>query len=121
MELSAIGQLIVEATQRVQWVSLLLLALVAFIQNMAFTMTGRSRAAGDPSFHRYCSWGSNGIWFLCFMFLFKLIWEPIQQGDWLFVALAGVIYTAVTAEGSVLMMKIMLKKEKGKRRVGARG
>lgn len=121
MEWLHIGQLISEAISRVQWGSLLLLACVAFVQNMAFTLTGRSRAAGDPRFHRFCSWGSNGIWFLCFMFLFKLIWEPIQNGDWLFVAMAGLIYTAVTAEGSVLMMKIMLKKEKGKRRVGSRG
>lgn len=31
----------------------------------------------------------------------------------------AVVYTLSTAEGSVYMMKIMLKKETGKRRVGA--
>jgi len=87
---------------------------------MAFTLTGRSRASGDPSFHRWCSWGSNGIWFFCYALLLKAIWEPIKTGQWWFVILAGIIYTIMTAEGSVLMMRIMLKKEKGKRRVGAR-
>lgn len=44
-----------------------------------------------------------------------------MNGEWWYAILAGIVYTFSTAEGSVLMMKIALKREKGKRRVGARG
>jgi hypothetical protein len=51
----------------------------------------------------------------------KNIWDPIMDGNWLHVAAALIVYTAATAEGSVFMMKKLIKSEKGKRRVGARG
>jgi len=50
----------------------------------------------------------------------KNIWEPIMNGQWWYAILAGIVYTIATAEGSVLMMKIALRYEKGNRRVGAR-
>jgi hypothetical protein len=51
----------------------------------------------------------------------KNIWDPIMAGNWLHVAAALIVYTAATAEGSVFMMRKLLKSETGKRRVGARG
>jgi len=48
----------------------------------------------------------------------KIMWEPLMNGEWTTVILGGIVYMLSTAEGSVLMMKIMLKKEKGKRKVG---
>ena len=109
----------------------LLLILVAFIQNMAFTWTSRSRNSGDPTYHRYAAWSSNGVWFMCQLFVFKLIWEPLLNGDYWQVAIGGFIYTLATTEGSVFMMKILLGKinipilskffvEKNKRQVGKR-
>ena len=109
-----------------------LLAVVSFVQNMAFTWTSRSRNSGDPNYHRYAAWSSNGIWFLCQLFVFKLIWEPLLKGDWTFVLVGGVVYIASTTEGSVYMMKLLLGKiesripflnklaEKDKRQVGSR-
>ncbi len=41
-----------------------LLVVVSFIQNMAFTWTSRSRNSGDPAYHRFAAWSSNGVWFL---------------------------------------------------------
>jgi hypothetical protein len=64
-------------------------------------------------------WLSNGTWFVCYVLIMKNIWDPIMQGDFLHVALALIVYTAATAEGSVFMMKKLLRSEKGKRRVGA--
>ena len=100
-------------------INLSILITVAFVQNMAFTLVSRSRNSGDPDYHRYCAWGSNGIWFLCYMFLMRSIWKDLMAGNMLPVFLVGAAYALATAEGSVLMMKIALRKEKGKRRVGA--
>lgn len=113
-----------------QIVTLILLAIVSFIQNMAFTFTSRSRNSGDPQYHRYAAWGSNGIWLLNQIFLVKIIWEPVMKGDnWTHVILASVIYIFFTTEGSVYMMKLMLGhidnrlgrffREKGARKVGS--
>ena len=100
---------------------LIILAALAFIQNMAFTLVSRSRNSADPGYHRFCAWGSNGIWFLCQVCIVKSIWTAIDAGNFGFVLLAGIIYTLSTTEGSVFMMKRLIRTEKGKRRVGARG
>jgi hypothetical protein len=96
------------------------LAVVAYFQNMVFTWSSRSRNSGDPKYHRHAAWCSNGIWFVCQVLIVKHIWDAINKGAWWYVAVAGLIYTIATAEGSVCMMKILLKKEKGKKCVGAR-
>lgn len=106
------------SVQSILW--LLAIAPVAFIQNMTFTLVSRSRNSADPKYHRKCAWLSNGTWFVCYVLIMKNIWNPIMQGDFLRVVIALIIYTVATAEGSVVMMKRLLKTEKGKRRVGAR-
>lgn len=95
------------------------LAPVAFIQNMMFTLVSRSRNSQDPNYHRYCAWGSNGVWFVCQVMIVKNIWAAIHAGQWWYAIAAGVVYLVFTTEGSVLMMKRLIKTEKGKRRVGA--
>jgi len=99
--------------------SLATLAVVAFIQNMFFTWSSRSRNSGDPAYHRKVAWGSNGVWYLCQMLIIKQVWSAIRAGDVALVAIAGLVYIVATSEGSVLMMKWLLKKESGKRKVGA--
>jgi hypothetical protein len=108
-----------------------LLFVVSFVQNMAFTWTSRSRNSGDPTYHRYAAWASNGVWFLCQISVVKLMWEPLMTGDFIKVVIGGLIYCVATAEGSVFMMKVLLGKsrfqwanslfsEKGKKKVGER-
>ena len=109
---------------------LVLLAIVSFIQNMAFTWSSRSRNSGDPNYHRYAAWGSNGIWFICQLFIFSWLWKPLMEGDWGTALIGGVVYVAATTEGSVYMMKLLLGKvkikwldwlvEKDKRQVGSK-
>jgi hypothetical protein len=101
------------------FLELLLLAVVAFIQNMAFTWVSRSRNSGDPSYHRWAAICSNGIWFVTTLLIWNQIWSALTAGEWWRIVLTGVAYVAATTEGSVLMMKILLKKETGKRKVGA--
>jgi hypothetical protein len=98
---------------------LLALAPVAFIQNMFFTLVSRSRNSQDTDYHRFCAWGSNGVWFICQVMIVKNIWTAIMAGQWWYAIAAGVVYSLATTEGSVLMMKRLIKSEKGKRRVGA--
>ena len=110
-------------------IQLVALAIISFVQNMAFTFTSRSRNSGDPSYHRHAALGSNGIWMINQLFLVKLIYEPVMKGDWYYVAIAALVYILATTEGSVLMMKLMLGHlpqnrftklftEKGSRKVG---
>lgn len=98
---------------------LLLLAAVAFLQNMAFTAVSRSRNSGDPAYHRWCALASNGVWFVTNILITMKVWEALKTGSWWFVIATGVVYVIATTEGSVLMMRLMLKKESGKRKVGA--
>ena len=98
---------------------LLALAPVAFIQNMFFTLVSRSRNSQDTDYHRFCAWGSNGVWFVCQVMIVKNIWGAIHAGQWWYAILAGIVYSLATTEGSVLMMKRLIATEKGKRRVGA--
>lgn len=110
-----------------------LLVVVSFVQNMAFTWTSRSRNSGDPSYHRFAAWSSNGVWFLAQMTVVKIMWEPLMAGEWWKVFIGGIFYVISTTEGSVFMMKLLLGHlnnkyprlsrffiEKGKREVGKR-
>jgi len=101
--------------------NLLLLGVVAFIQNMAFTWVSRSRNSGDPAYHRVAAVASNSIWFVTTILIWNQLWQALTVGDWFTIVLTGLVYVIATTEGSVLMMKILLKKETGKRKVGANG
>lgn len=96
------------------------LAGLAFIQNMAFTWSSRSRNSGDPSYHRRASWASNGIWFITNGLMFSIL-TPIMKGQegWGWLVVAGAVYVVSTSEGSVYMMRRLLKTEQGKRKVGS--
>ena len=96
------------------------LACVAFVQNMAFTWTSRSRNSGDPNYHRFAALCSNGVWFVCHLLVWKSVWKALESSDPLPLIPVGIVYTLATTEGSVLCMKILLKREEGKRQVGAR-
>jgi len=106
------------------------LMLTAFVQNMAFTWSSRSRNSGDPDYHRFAAWASNGIWYICQVALVGLVWKPVMEGQWVTVAVGGICYILATTEGSVFMMKLLLGKikvkwlkwlvEKDKRQVGSK-
>lgn len=99
--------------------TLIVLGVVSFVQNMAFTAVSRSRNGADLSYHRRCAWASNGIWLVCSLLIWKQLWAAFSTNNlWLLIPL-GVVYVAATTEGSVFMMKKLLKTEKGTRRVGA--
>lgn len=104
----------------IYWINLVILGVASFLQNMAFTWTSRSRNSGDPSYHRYAALCSNGIWFVCNFLILKQVWAVFDTGNFWALGPVCVVYVVATTEGSVLMMQILLKKEQGKRQVGAR-
>jgi hypothetical protein len=95
------------------------LGAIAFVQNAAFTWVSRSRNSGDPGYHRRAALCSNSIWFATQLLMLNQLWQFTQSGGWWRIIVVGAVYTLSTTEGSVLMMKILLKRESGKRRVGA--
>jgi hypothetical protein len=100
-------------------IQLAILAVIAFIQNMAFTWVSRSRNSGDPNYHRYAAICSNGIWFVTQLLIINQVWPALTNGEWWRLLATGAVYVIATTEGSVLMMRILLKSETGKRKVGA--
>ena len=97
---------------------LVLLAIACFSQNMAFTAVSRSRNGSDTAYHRRMAWMSNGVWFVCHFFVLSNVWAVLMTGVWWKLPPVFIIYGLATAEGSVVMMKRLIKSEQGKRRVG---
>jgi hypothetical protein len=95
--------------------SLIPFAILSYIQNMAFTWSSRSRQSNDPAYHRKASWASNGVYYITNALLTFYI---VKTQLWWMLLVQGIVYTLTTAEGSVHMMKVLLKKEAGKRKVG---
>ena len=118
------------------WLVLVILFIVGFIQNMAFTAVSRSRNSGDVRHHFKTAIASNMIWFVCnFFILFGTMLKSITDGDILTSLEVLTVYVLGTALGSSFMMMISLGKvrfpkgfkwlenhlvETGKKKVGAR-
>ncbi len=79
-----------------------IILLLAFAQNIAFTMTSRSRNRDSMSYHATCSVFSNGIWFLTMR---ELVVAELTM--WLFVP-----YVIGTVCGSLFGAKISIRIEK---------
>jgi len=92
------------------------LAACCYVQNAAFTWSSRSRNSNDANYHRYAAWCSNGIYYLTNSLITVYI---IKHSQWYALLLQGAIYTVCASEGSVLMMKKLMQREKDKRAVGA--
>lgn len=93
---------------------LLVIVLASFFQNMAFTWSSRSRNSGDPAYHFRVALLSNGLYILLLSRVIRSVFDPAQS-----TLLVIAAYTFSTAAGSATMMKILLRTEKGKRRVGS--
>ena len=98
--------------------TLLALVPIPFLQNMAFTWVSRSRQGGDPDYHRYAGWSSNGVWLIAQGFIAANVYTPISRmldngfdiNQISKIILTFIIYAICTTEGSVFMMKINLGK-----------
>lgn len=114
-----ISSLLALAQSHILWILLVPFSVLGYVQNMAFTFSSRSRNSGDPEYHRKAAWLSNGIYVMTHLSLLGYVYKALLVAHSLPLMLAtGIAYVLSTTEGSVKMMRIMLK-EKGKRAVGA--
>jgi hypothetical protein len=94
------------------WVLLTFMFALAYVQNMAFTWSSRTRNQNDPKLHRYAAWCSNSIWFIMQVTIGSSVFNALTTGNpWLLIA-SFFVYTIATTEGSVKMMEILIKKGK---------
>jgi len=91
---------------------LMALAVLGYIQNLGFTWASRSRNQNDPSLHRWAALFSNSIWFIVTVLVWGQMWSALTHGSiWKIVA-TGIVYVVSTSEGSVMGMKILIKRGK---------
>jgi hypothetical protein len=82
--------------------SLLKILVLAFVQNISFTIVSRSRNRGNKKYHMIAALFSNSIWFLTF--------RELVQGDMNFMLF--IPYVVGTILGSTYGMTISMKIEK---------
>lgn len=81
---------------------LLKILILAFVQNISFTIVSRSRNRGNKKYHMIAALFSNSIWFLTF--------RELIQGD--MNLLLFIPYVIGTIAGSTYGMTISMKIEK---------
>lgn len=81
---------------------LLKILVLAFVQNISFTIVSRSRNRGNKKYHMVAALFSNSIWFLTF--------RELIQGDMSFILF--IPYVIGTIAGSTYGMTISMKIEK---------
>ena len=111
------------------------LAPIAFVQNAVFTLVSRSRASADLKRHAVAALGSNSIYLVTSLFVWRGFWPLFYDSAWWPFVVMAAIYTVSTAAGSVFMMAANLGRfedvrglqwvhrilnEKGGSRVGSR-
>lgn len=83
-------------------ITTLTILVLAFIQNVSFTMVSRSRNRDKMTYHAICSVFSNGIWFLTISVL-----VAADLSIWLIFP-----YIVGTVSGSIFGAKVSMKIEK---------
>ena len=76
--------------------------LLAFAQNVAFSMVSRSRNRDNMTYHAICSVFSNGLWFVTI--------SQLNTAD--FTLVLAVPYIVGTVAGSIFGAKVSMKIEK---------
>jgi len=82
--------------------SALIILLLAFVQNISFSMVSRSRNRDNMTYHAVCSVFSNGIWFATMHHL------VVTDLSWWLLA----PYVIGTVVGSITGAKISMRIEK---------
>lgn len=80
----------------------LFILVLAFFQNVSFTMVSRSRNRDNMTYHAICSVFSNGLWFATMHYL------VVADLSWVL----AIPYIAGTVSGSLFGAKVSMKIEK---------
>ena len=84
--------------QQSQIIQLLTILVLAFFQNISFSIVSRSRNRNNMTYHMIAAVGSNVIWFLTF--------RQLMLGEMTWILLPG--YTIGTVAGSILGVRISM-------------
>ncbi len=82
--------------------TMLIVLLLAFVQNVSFSMVSRSRNRDNMTYHAVCSVFSNGLWFLT---MHQLVVADLSY-------LLAVPYIIGTVAGSIFGAKVSMRIEK---------
>jgi hypothetical protein len=93
--------------------------ILLLAQNASFTAVSRARNSGSVKYHILAGLFSNGVWIANMFVIFDQIERAKQSHNVLLITGTIAFYTALTLTGSVLMHYWLLRKEKGKMKVGA--
>lgn len=83
--------------------AVLLMMVLAFAQNVSFSIVSRARNRDNQVYHLIAAVLSNGVWFATFRYL-----AVVQQMDWLLF----IPYTIGTVTGSVTGSQVSMWVEK---------
>lgn len=86
------------------------IGILGFVQNMAGTWASRSRNQHDVEHHRWAAMASNGIYFLVSVLIWGQLWSSMTSGGFWKILATGIVYTTATSEGSVYMMRFLIKR-----------
>lgn len=90
-------------------------AALLIAQNAAFTLVSRARNSNNIGYHAVASLLSNGVWFVSQFILINEMVQIIKTSDWMYGALVGIFYTAMTMTGSLGMHYIAMHKIEGRK------
>jgi hypothetical protein len=91
-------------------IMLISIGVLGFVQNMAGTWASRSRNQQDVEHHRWAAIASNGIYFLVSALIWGQLWSSMTTGGFWKIVATGLVYTISTSEGSVAMMRFLIKR-----------
>ena len=98
--------------------NLLILFFVSFLQESSFTWSSRSRNSSDPVHHIYAVFTSTSMFFVVQTFIIKNVYQALMNESSLDIIIVGIVFAIGSSLGSAITMKLLLKYEKGNRRVG---
>jgi len=93
-----------------EFTMLFCIGVLGFVQNMAGTWASRSRNQQDVEHHRWAAIASNLIYFLVSILIWGQLWSSMTSGGFWKVVATGIVYTVSTSEGSVWMMRFLIKR-----------
>lgn len=89
----------------------LLWGIVLLLQNASFTWVSLARMSESLIYHASGALCSNGIWFISQIVVVSKVSEAIASNDWWLLMGTGLFYMSLTATGSVLAHKWLMKRD----------
>ena len=100
------------------WWAWIVWAFLVSAQKAANTWVGRARTSGSVKWNAVAQAASSVLWIVNQLVIISSVFEAMRSGSWNLVVLVAIVYVAASVIGSVVSHDILLRVEKGSRRVG---